>query len=247
MWRLDQSYLYPLPSQTFDGDRFWLSHIFHFIRRLHPKYRYTELGSYMGGTLTPALIDERCVDVLSIDLRPDLQADTRQTIFDYSQISTARMLDVLRTRPEFDLGKLTTFDGPADAYDFRERKSHFTFIDAEHTDEAVFADFLATYDQMERDGVCAFHDSNLITVGLQNICTFLNHQKRIFQFIVFKASSVAAIFFDDLPPQLPSHFPTNAQPWETYKQDSRDKLLLEAFKARYTVQYQLKDRPVKQM
>ena len=198
----------------------------------------------MGGTLTPALLDERCLDVLSIDLRPNVQPDARHSLFDYSQSSTAKMMENLRTKPHLDLGKLTTFDGAARSYDFQSRKGHFTFIDAEHTDEAVFADFVATYDQMERNGVCGFHDSNLITAALENICSFLSYQKREFRFLVFKNSSVSAIFLDHAAKQIPAQFLTDSCPWEPYKLQSRDELLIHTFRSRCNIQFNLKERPI---
>ncbi len=150
MWRNDLGYLFPIQSQTSEKDRYWFVQLMEHVRRHNREYRYVEIGSYLGGTLTPALLDESCVEVLSIDLRPKMQPDSRGAVFDYSQISTATMLAELKKHEIRDFTKLTTFDGSANDCDFKGRNYQLTFIDGEHTDEAVFRDFLAVYDRLEK-------------------------------------------------------------------------------------------------
>ena len=54
--------------------------------------------------------------------------------------------------------------------------ANLIFIDGEHTNTAVFRDFLSTWRFARPDCVVAFHDSNLIFDGLQNIEALLDSQ-----------------------------------------------------------------------
>lgn len=244
MWRKDVSYLFPIQSQTSANDRLWLMHLFEHVRS-HGAYRYIEIGSFLGGTLTPALLDESCTAVLSIDLRPKVMADSRNVVLNYSR-TTAEMLELLKTNDSLELAKLTTFDGCASECDFRGQLYDLAFIDAEHTDEAVFRDFLAIYDHLSRHAICAFHDSNQVTAGLENVLAFLGYQRREFWFGVLGGSLVSVIFLDVSDCPVPPDFLGNACNWEEFKSKSRDQLLLEGIKNRCTVSstFTLKERPV---
>lgn len=242
MWRKDVSYLFPIPSQTSTNDRVWLTQLFEHVRS-QGTYRYMEIGSFMGGTLTPALLDESCTAVLSIDSRPNAIADSRNIMLDYNR-TTADMLELLKTKDSLDLAKLATFDGCASQCDFRGQHYELAFIDAEHTDEAVFRDFLAIYDHLSRQAVCAFHDTNQVTAGLENVLAFLGYQRREFWFGVLRGSLTSAIFLDVSDRGVPPEFSDNACDWEKFKCESRDQLLLEGIKNRCTVSFALKARPV---
>ena len=244
MWRNDLAYLFPIRSQTSANDRHCLVQLIEHVRGRSREYRYLEVGSFIGGTLTPALLDELCVEVLSIDLRPQLQPDSRNADFDYSQFCTATMLNELRAHGLADLAKLTTFDGCADECDFRGRKYELAFIDAEHTDWAVFRDFLAVYDHLEKNAVCAFHDTDLIATGLENILAFLRYQRRKFWFGMFRDSAVSAIFLDLTEDQIPRGFLEQVWDWKAFTSQSRDRVLLTAIQNRLSITLGLKDRPV---
>jgi len=56
-----------------------------------------------------------------------------------------------------------------------QEKPDLILIDAEHTNAAVFSDFLSIYRLCQPAAMYAFHDANLIYSGLQNIETFLRH------------------------------------------------------------------------
>lgn len=244
MWRNDLEYLFPVKSLTPKRDRQWLAQLFELTRSQYSSYRYLEVGSYLGGTLTPALLDERCAEILSIDARPDIQSDSRSANYDYSKIQTANMLETLRAHGLPNMEKLSTFDGSAKDCDFKNVRYELAFIDAEHTDEAVFTDFLALQNHLTPSSICAFHDANLITYGLENIRSLLNHQKREHAFIVFRSSWVAAIFFDRKVEDLPRLFLDNAADWNEFKNKSRDDLLLSAVKNRCAMNFVLKPPPV---
>jgi hypothetical protein len=54
-------------------------------------------------------------------------------------------------------------------------------IDGEHTNTAVFRDFLSTLRFIKPSAIIAFHDANIVFDGLQNIEQFLLHQKIAFR------------------------------------------------------------------
>ncbi len=244
MWHSDPVLLFPLPSQTLPTDRYWLATLFAHIRDRHHPYRYLEVGSYLGGTLTPALLDERCTKVLSIDLRPNVQPDARNAFIDYRHASTPAMLQTLRGHAEFDMSKLSTFDGLARDYDFGDDRYELAFIDAEHTDEAVFADFLSIYNHLTAGAAIAFHDSNLVTAGLENVLTFIRYARRTSWFAVLRGSSVSAILLDTPPEALPPILRDNVYDWQEYKTKSRDELLLEVVRNRCSFNVVLREKPV---
>jgi hypothetical protein len=134
----------------------WFAQVQDYVRNLHSRYKYVEVGSYLGGTLTPALLDER----------------------------------------------------------------------------------------LEEKGVCLFHDSSLLTSGLENVCTFLAYQGRQHHFIAFEGSSVAALFLDHTAETLPKPFLASARDWKTYKKVSNDELLRTAIAHRLAITWTIKNTPV---
>lgn len=111
------------------------------IRVLRPGYAYLEIGSDIGGSLLPHLLDPACVAAVSIDPRPDLQADERGVDFHYIGNSTARMLTELgRHTSATELGKLFTIDADASAIDpdVPGMRADLVLIDGEHTNPRRF-------------------------------------------------------------------------------------------------------------
>ena len=166
-------------SQTRAGDRRSLLAIQNIVRNAIPHYTYLEVGSHLGGTLVPHLVDPLCRHVFSIDKRPSSQPDERGVMFDYKENTTSRMLEALEPHvPASAFLKLTTCDADVSELNADQIpiKVDLAFIDAEHTNVAVFRDFLSTMNFLAESSVVAFHDANLICDGLQNIEYFLQHQ-----------------------------------------------------------------------
>jgi hypothetical protein len=164
--------LFAVPSSTTAKDRISLLAIQTIIRNIVPHYVYLEIGSHVGGTLFPHLVDPRCGLVVSVDTRPTHQPDERGVEFNYPGNSTKRMLETLRAHlPHSALLKLATHD--ADVSDLRQTDVplgvDLAFIDAEHTNVAVFRDFLAARRFVKTSSIVAFHDANLVCDGLRNI------------------------------------------------------------------------------
>jgi hypothetical protein len=170
--------VFTVDSQTTGGDRKSLLILQNIVRNVVPNYVYFEVGSHLGGTLVPHLADPACKYVYSIDKRPDGQLDQRGAIFDYVGNSTQRMLSTLQQCvPESSLLKMTTYDTDVSDLELAQvpLKVDFAFIDAEHTNVAVFRDLTAVLKFLADSFVVGFHDANLIFDGLENIECFLRY------------------------------------------------------------------------
>jgi hypothetical protein len=170
--------IFSVPSETTAGDKKTLLIIQDIIRHFQPNYIYLEIGSHLGGTLVPHLVDPLCRHVYSIDKRPPSVPDERGVVFDYPGNSTQRMLDTLKQHVSPSaFVKLQTLD--ADISDLNKNQIQmevdFIFIDAEHTNVAVFRDFLSSLQFAKQSFLAAFHDANLLSDGIQNIETFLEY------------------------------------------------------------------------
>lgn len=145
---------------------------------------YLEVGSELGRSLLPALLDPGCAAVLSVDLRPQSTPDERGRTWEYG-VSTQQMLDTLvgwGVTPQ-QMDKLSTYDMGTDMFSalvamgsIKIPQPNLVFIDAEHTNAAVFKDFLHVWHLVPEDCVICFHDSNLIFDALSNITEMLKAQ-----------------------------------------------------------------------
>lgn len=167
-----------------EPDRVTLLELQNIIGCLHPNYTYLEVGSDRGGSLIAPLLDSRCSALISVDLRPDSQPDERGRRFPFPANTTAGMLATLAAQhvSERALARLRTFDTDIGTLPFWRvnARARFAFIDAEHTNQAVFRDYLNVLRFMEPDCIIAFHDANLIFDALENIQAMLRHQGRCF-------------------------------------------------------------------
>ena len=150
------------------------------IVRLHvPGYTYLEIGSAMGGSLFPHLADPACRLAYSVDARPAAQPDERGRSFDYRHATKAVMLANLEQHlPLAAMLKLQAFDMDAAELtaDDIGQPCDLVFIDAEHTNVAVFRDFLNALSFTKPSAVIVLHDANLVFDALANIECFLQYQ-----------------------------------------------------------------------
>jgi len=171
--------VFTIETQTSDRDRMALLRIHCLVRTLRGRYGYLEIGSHLGGTLLPHLLDPLCEAVHSVDPRPSSQPDERGQVFHYDDNSTARMREHLAAAvPPRALLRLTTWerdasDIPAQAYG---RTFDLALIDGEHTNVAAFSDFVAILPALERDACIVFHDANLVLDAITNIERLLRYQ-----------------------------------------------------------------------
>jgi hypothetical protein len=175
---LDPS-VFRIESQTTRDDKRSLLAVHAAVRSALYDYVYLELGSHLGGSLLPHILDPHCRLAFSVDKRPPVQPDERGVNFSYADNSTARMIGLLSAHaPADSIGKLRTYDLDASSLTISEITEYpdLVLIDAEHTNEAVFRDFISIFKLCGSSVVYAFHDANLIGSGLRNIETFLSYR-----------------------------------------------------------------------
>ncbi len=183
---------FPIASQTSANDKLALLKIRDILSASGP-YKYLEVGSFLGGSLTPFLRDEKCMSVLSIDKREKLISDERGAKYDYKGITNQVMIDGINSKG-IKTDKLMVFDGSVDKFETLEEKYDGAFIDGEHTDAACFRDFIYAERLLKKDCVIAFHDSTLIYKALNLICILLESKNSIYRFIKIKNSEVSVLF-----------------------------------------------------
>jgi hypothetical protein len=144
---------FPILSQTSTHDKRVLLNLRE-ILQVNPSYSYLEIGSYLGGSLTPFLSDPKCTAILSIDDRGRVQPDERGRTFDYSHITHETMISTLEDHG-LSVEKLKVFDGSISDYADADAKYDLLFIDGEHTDWACFRDFV--YGTDDHPGVSHFN------------------------------------------------------------------------------------------
>jgi hypothetical protein len=170
--------IFAIESQTFVDDRRSFLAIQDAVRRAKDDYVYLECGSHVGGSLLPHVLDPRCRIAYSVDKRPPLQPDERGLVFPYQDNTSQRMLATLARHASAEqVAKVCPLDLDAGALTAGHitEQPDLVLIDAEHTNVAVFSDFLHIYRLCGPDTVYVFHDANLVFSGLQNIETFLRY------------------------------------------------------------------------
>ncbi|MBK8464613.1 MAG: class I SAM-dependent methyltransferase [Chloracidobacterium sp.] len=171
---LDLQLFEKIPSQSTDRDKQSLLACELAVRELTPEYNYLEIGSYLGGSIQPHLLDPKCRRIYSLDKRPHSQPDARGFEFVYENNSTARMMEKLAAVSE-NREKITTIDGDSKSIDPAEIKDkiQLCFIDGEHTDEAVFADFKFCLRVLDDRGAVVFHDAQITYNGIADCIAYL--------------------------------------------------------------------------
>lgn len=139
-------------------------------------YAYVEIGSYLGRSLQPHVQDAACTRAVSIDLRPDVVSDERGDLDMYKGITADDMVRGLsEVCSQEQLGKLEAVTANSDALRVREGETFdLAFIDGEHTNTAVFRDFLNVLRVLSGDGVICFEDTSLVLPGILNALAVLD-------------------------------------------------------------------------
>jgi hypothetical protein len=188
----DLEHFFPVSAQCSASDKLFLLGALRLVREAGT-YKYLEIGSYLGGSLTPFLMDPACETVFSIDDRGRVQPDERGISFDYTGVTTQRMLDGLHQKG-ISTEKLKTFDASINAIAVDDvGKFDLCFIDGEHTDEGCFRDFIWSFPLMKQDSIIVFHDSNLIYKAQKLILIYLDKAKVEYAFFKRADSSMSAL------------------------------------------------------
>ncbi len=183
---LDLSLFTAIHSQSDDGDKIsWLA-LQRAVRRGNKEYTYLEIGSHLGGSIQPHLLDPRCRRILSIDKRSLEQPDGRGQQFRYEDNSTARMLSNLRAIDPDQVSKIVCFDSDARHVDLTRLSDRpdLCFIDGEHTKSGVVSDFDFCARVCSSRAIIYFHDDWVIYPALAQIIRTLRTQGR--RFTAFK-------------------------------------------------------------
>jgi hypothetical protein len=179
---LDLALYSKMKGETNHSDKKSLLAIQNAIRRTKEAYVYLEIGSLLGATIQPHLLDPKCEKIYSIDKRVLKAPDERGRDVYYRSISTEQMLNCLRQVSE-DLSKIMCFEDDASNIDTIQivPKPDICFIDGEHTDKAVISDFRLCKSVLNNEGVVVFHDSHLLCNGLSKIIKVLKSDKQEFR------------------------------------------------------------------
>jgi cephalosporin hydroxylase len=168
---LDLGLFATIPSESSDNDKRSLLACQNAMRQLRPEYRYLEIGSYLGGSIQPHLVDPLCSQIVSIDKRPARMPDNRGLTFKYPNNTTERMLERLREVGPDQMEKLACIEGDSRQLDPARVADpiDLAFIDGEHTDDAVLADTRFVRKVMRGDSAIVFHDAQIVYNGLVEV------------------------------------------------------------------------------
>tara|TARA_Y100000768_G_C23894385_1_gene641793 strand:+ start:281 stop:1069 length:789 start_codon:yes stop_codon:yes gene_type:complete len=185
---------FPVSSQTSDADKLILLKIIKFVKKIKKNFNYIEIGSFLGGSLTPFLMETSCKSIVSIDKRNQKQDDERNEEWSYENINEKDMINGLK-KHGLNTSKLKTFNG--DIKNFKTKKKFdLSFIDGIHTDINTFSDFLNVLNLSTRDSIVLFHDSSIIFKSIGMINLLLLNQNYRFKLVKFKNSEISGIFFE---------------------------------------------------
>ena len=84
---------FPIKSQTSKEDKKVILKLI----TLFKTYNYCEIGSFLGGSLTPHLQTDSCQHILSIDDRERVQPDERGVLYNYAGITSDSMITNLKS------------------------------------------------------------------------------------------------------------------------------------------------------
>jgi hypothetical protein len=189
-----------IPSQTSPRDRRSLLAVQRATARRFARFAYLEIGSHLGGSIQPYLLDPRCEAVVSIDARPATQPDDRSPgcVVAYENNSTERMLRGLRDLAPQSIGKLRCFESDASAVDPASisPRPHVAFIDGEHTRRAVLSDFAFCRGVLASGGTIVFDDFPIVYPAVLEACRALREAGE--PFVTARLEGKAfAVFFDE--------------------------------------------------
>lgn len=198
--RLDTGLFEAIPSQTSQKDRRSLLAIQRATARRFGPYAYLEIGSHLGGSIQPHLLDPRCEAIYSIDARPAAQPDDRSPgcVVAYDGNSTERMLGLLRGLSPDGAGKVRCFDSDSSAVDPAriDPRPHLAFIDGEHTRRAVLSDFAFCRRVLAPGGTIVFDDFPIVYPAVLEICRSLRKTGERVTTVRLEGKALA-VFFDE--------------------------------------------------
>lgn len=235
---------FPIQSQTSETDKDFIFRMKNIFGALQRPYDYVEIGSFMGGSLTPFLFDSYCLSVLSIDDRGHAIKDERGINVDYTPITSQAMRDNL-TKHGVPTTKLTTYDYSIETLASVERRYDLAFIDGEHTDLACFRDFLYVLPLLKSDAIVMFHDSSLVYKALQMIRVYATRNFPSFRLVKKKDSEMSALFLGTFAAIKPEDLFGEMEDFDTFCTISEDLRALWLFKHRAESASEISLKPIR--
>ncbi|MGB5874237.1 MAG: class I SAM-dependent methyltransferase [Bacteroidota bacterium] len=198
MASLDTSLFDAIDSQTTLDDKCSFLAVQKAVRAAGEGYCYLEIGSYMGGSLQPFILDPSCKKIYSIDKRPRSPEDDRGIPFVYHDNATERMMGLLKEVSPEGVQKVECFEGDASEIQLSaiQEKPNLCLIDGEHTERAVLSDFRFCESVLAPNGAIMFHDANVVFTALQKIVASLREAGRSFRAYVIP-TTVFVVELDD--------------------------------------------------
>ncbi|MGB0034745.1 MAG: class I SAM-dependent methyltransferase [Candidatus Acidiferrales bacterium] len=180
--RLDITLFSSILSQTTDADKRSLLAIQACVRESAGEYVYLEIGSYLGGSIQPHLLDTKCRKIYSIDKRQLVSPDERTEAPGYPGNSEELMLSLLAALDPQKTTKIECIDGSTKSISPSRISDapNLCFIDGEHTREAVVADFDFCRRVCAENATIVFHDSQIVFRGLRSVVSKLRREGRQF-------------------------------------------------------------------
>lgn len=176
---LDLGLFSRIESQSSDHDKSSFLAVQKAVRELCGSYRYLEIGSHLGGSIQPHLLDAKCSRIFSIDKRPEKQPDARGIDYRYDNNSTERMMSYLREVDSSATAKITTIDGGTDEISptVISESIQLCLIDGEHTDAAMKRDFEFCRKVVDPAGAAImFHDAQITYQGIYEVIEELKQE-----------------------------------------------------------------------
>ncbi len=236
---------FPIISQTSHADKLLLLKSIAAVRERCDKFKYIEIGSYLGGSLTPFLLEESCELVVSVDERERQQPDERGAKYDYAGITSQTMINNLASH-NISVEKLITHDGQISTLKHLNNKFDIAFIDGEHTDVACVRDFLWTFPIMKVNSLILFHDSTIVYKALAIIREIMISRNIEFKLEKFSKSEISILMTGSFSRINSEALFGETQEWSEFQGKSEVDILssLIAKRAKFTVGYTIEPAPV---
>jgi len=179
---LDITLFAQILSQTTDADKKALLAVQACTRECMDGYVYLEIGSHLGGSIQPHLLDPKCKRIYSIDKRPSCQPDERGPTYEYPDNSTERMRSLLAAIDSDGVKKIDCIDADTKFIPPSSiaQVPNLCFIDGEHTPAAVVADFDFCLKVCAVGATIVFHDAQTVFRGLRSVVSGLRRTGRQF-------------------------------------------------------------------
>jgi hypothetical protein len=211
----------PVPSQLSGNDVNVLNDCMNFVAKFG-SYRYLEIGSYLGASLQWHLSKSNCVQVVSIDKRSrDKIKDERQIDYAYT-VTTQDMISTLKSNGLL-VDKLITIDGTVDDIP-KDTMFDLVFVDAEHTNQAVYYDAVKCLESMKKDAVIMFHDDWIIYKGIESFEQHLLETQQTFCKFKMNGSDITVIVMGSFIEPFQSQLGNNSVPWKQLVDSSEKRL-----------------------